>query len=257
MSIPILGQVPPSPEVIKHALAVAGNIVDPSPDEVAASVPAPAGEEDRPRPNSDNGIHVVTAEEIPQVAQTLAKAFAGNVDPHFSFMLRDEDKRLARLGHGILNFIQHDWLENGAVYTNEQLSGAAVWTDPGKWQASLSQQIRIAKALKGIVTPAEAARLLYVLDFTEDKHGEIEQKWGLHRYLAMMGVAPEWQGMGWADELMAPVLAECDAKGEAAYLESSTPQSIPLYERNGFEVIAKGHYRNATEDLHFMWRNPQ
>jgi len=63
--------------------------------------------------------------------------------------------------------------------------------------------------------------------------------------------------MGWGDELMGPVLEECDSKGEAAYLESSTLQSIPLYERNGFKVIAKGHYRKATEDLHFMWREPQ
>lgn len=254
MSVEILGKVPPSPEVIKHAFAMAGNFVDPNPGVAAESVPPPTSD-DRPRPDTDNGIHVVTADEIPQVAQTLAEAFEH--DPHFSFMLRNEDKRLARLGHGILSFIEHDWRENGVVYTNKQLSGAAVWTDPGKWQASSSQQMRIARALKGVVTPAEAARLLYVLSFTEDKHNEIEQSRGLHRYLAMLGVAPQWQGMGWADELMAPVLAECDAKGEAAYLESSTPQSIPLYERNGFEIIAKGHYRNATEDLHFMWRDPQ
>lgn len=256
MPIPILGQVPPSPEVVRHALAIAGEIVDPNPEQVAPSVRPPT-EEDRPRPDIDNGIHVATAAELPQVSQSMAEGFVGNEDPHFNFMLRDEDKILARLGHGILNFNIHDWQENGVIYTNKQLSGGAAWTDPGKWQASFSQQLRIARELKGVVTPAEAARLLYVLSYTEDKHGEIEQDRGLHRYLAMVAVAPEWQGMGWGDELMAPVLAECDAKGEAAYLESSTPQSIPLYERNGFKVVGRGHYRNATEDLHFMWREPQ
>lgn len=253
----LLEKIPPGPEAVKHGLAVAGNIFDPTPEAIAEAVPPPGRHSDRPRPDSDNGIHIATADEIPQVAHTMASAFVDSRDPHFYFMLRNEDKMLQRLGHGILSFIRHDWLENGVVYTNEQLSGGAAWTDPGNWQASLSQQIRIAKALKGIVTLAEAARLVYVLKYTEDKHGEIEQDRGPHRYLAMLGVSPTWQGMGWGDELMAPVLAECDAKGEAAYLESSTPQSIPLYERNGFEVIAKGHYRNATEDLHFMWRNPQ
>lgn len=249
--------IPPSLEVMAHDLRTkVESIVDPTPPMLGDTVPAP-GEGDRPRPDNDNGIHVATADEIPQVAHTMAGAFIDSSDPHFYFMLRNGDKRLARLGHGILNFSKHDWQENGVVYTNEQLSGGAVWTDPGKWQASLSQQIRIVKALKGVVTPAEAARLLYVLSYTEDKHGEIEQERGLHRYLAMLAVAKEWQGMGWGDELIAPVLAECDAKGEAAYLESSTPQSIPLYERNGFEVIAKGRYRKATEDLHFMWREPQ
>ncbi|HEX5797510.1 MAG TPA: GNAT family N-acetyltransferase [Candidatus Saccharimonadales bacterium] len=238
-----------------HDLSVkAGNLIDPSPSMLADMVPPP-GSEDRPAPDSDNGIHVVTAEELPQVAQSLAEAFEH--DPHFSYMIRDEDKKLSRLGHGILSFIKHEWLPNGVVHTNEQRSGAAAWTDQGNWKASLATMARIAKSLIGVITPAEAARLRRVLDFTEDKHGEIEHRWRLHRYLAMVGLSPDWQGMGWGDALMKVVLDECDAKGEAAYLEASTPQSIPLYERNGFEVIAWGRYMGATEDLHFMWREPQ
>jgi hypothetical protein len=105
------------------------DIIDPEPEAIAETVPPP-GPQDRPRPDSDNGIHEIKPDEITQAAQSLAEAFED--DPHFSFMLRDEGKRLPRLGNGILSFIEHDWLPNGIVHTNNQLSGASVWTEPNK-----------------------------------------------------------------------------------------------------------------------------
>ena len=249
-------KIPPNFEAMAHDLRVkATEIADPDPLMLADTVPPPILEEDRPKPDSDNGVHIVTAEEIPQVAQSLAEGF--NDDPHFSFMLRDEDKRLPRLGHGILSFIQHDWLPNGVVHTNKQLSGAAVWTEPGKWQADIAAQAHILKSLAGVVTPAEIARLAYVLGFVESKHAEIERLWSPHRYLAMVGVTTEWQGMGWGEALIRPMLNQCDKDGTPAYLEAATPRNVRLYKRLGFKVIATGRYRGAQVPLQFMWREPQ
>ena len=44
-----------------------------------------------------------------------------------------------------------------------------------------------------------------------------------HWYLAIMGVAPEWQGRGLGTALMSPALEALDAAGTPAYLEASTP----------------------------------
>ena len=77
-----------------------------------------------------------------------------------------------------------------------------------------------------------------------------------HWYLAFMGVAPEWQGRGHGTALMQPALEILDAAGTPAYLESSTPRSRALYQRNGFEVTGEFNLPSAGPPLWQMWRDP-
>jgi len=60
-----------------------------------------------------------------------------------------------------------------------------------------------------------------------------------HWYLAIIGVEGAKQGRGLGAQLMAPALARCDEEGLIAYLESSNPANISLYQRHGFEVIGE------------------
>jgi GNAT superfamily N-acetyltransferase len=60
-----------------------------------------------------------------------------------------------------------------------------------------------------------------------------------HWYLPLIGVDPSHQGEGYGSALMAHGLVLCDRDKTLAYLESSNPRNIPLYERFGFEVIGK------------------
>jgi ribosomal protein S18 acetylase RimI-like enzyme len=60
-----------------------------------------------------------------------------------------------------------------------------------------------------------------------------------HWHLPGIGVDPRHQGAGIGSLLLAHTLAEVDRGGVAAYLESSNPLNVPLYERFGFEVIAE------------------
>jgi len=53
----------------------------------------------------------------------------------------------------------------------------------------------------------------------------------------MIGVDPVRQGRGLGSALLEAGLARCDAEGAMAYLESSNPKNVPLYERYGFEVL--------------------
>ncbi len=38
---------------------------------------------------------------------------------------------------------------------------------------------------------------------------------------------------------MRHALARCDEAGQLAYLESTNPRSVPLYERHGFRVLGR------------------
>jgi predicted N-acetyltransferase YhbS len=53
----------------------------------------------------------------------------------------------------------------------------------------------------------------------------------------MIGVDPSKQGQGYGSALLKHALERCDGEGKLAYLEASSPKSIPLYQRHGFELI--------------------
>ncbi len=77
-----------------------------------------------------------------------------------------------------------------------------------------------------------------------------------HWYLAVMGVAPEWQGRGLGTALMRPALETLDAEGLPAYLEASTPRSRALYQRNGFAVTGEFNLPGDGPPIWQMWRDP-
>jgi ribosomal protein S18 acetylase RimI-like enzyme len=58
-----------------------------------------------------------------------------------------------------------------------------------------------------------------------------------HWYLPFIGVDPAHQRRGYGSALLDYVLTACDADGTLAFLEASSLESIPLYQRHGFEVL--------------------
>ena len=58
-----------------------------------------------------------------------------------------------------------------------------------------------------------------------------------HWYLPFIGVDPFHQGKWYGAALMQHALLPCDRDHALAYLESSNPRNIPLYERHGFELL--------------------
>ena len=58
-----------------------------------------------------------------------------------------------------------------------------------------------------------------------------------HWYLPFIGVDPFHQGKGYGSALMQHSLIPCDRDHTLAYLESSNPENIPLYEHYGFKLL--------------------
>jgi ribosomal protein S18 acetylase RimI-like enzyme len=77
-----------------------------------------------------------------------------------------------------------------------------------------------------------------------------------HWYLPLMGVDPSQQGKGFGSALLQQTLIQCDRDNKLAYLESSNPRNIPLYERHGFELL--GNIQVGTSPSIFpMLRRPR
>lgn len=68
---------------------------------------------------------------------------------------------------------------------------------------------------------------------------------------------PAAQGHGLGGALLASRLERCDAEGLPAYLESSNPVNVPLYERFGFTVTHEPAMPGSCPPIHLMWRDPR
>lgn len=188
--------------------------------------------------------------DVEPVTQALAQAFED--DPHFSWIIRDDAKRLRRLQRGFALFTRRIWLPQNEGFTHEKRVGGALWMPPGTWHVSLLAQLRLMPGTIGILR-GDSARLLRALNFIERKHPRSPEHW----YLPIIGVAPAWQGRGFGAALMRPVLERCDRDGVPAYLEASTPRNRALYERQGFEVIEECSYAGDGPPMWRMWREPR
>jgi GNAT superfamily N-acetyltransferase len=136
---------------------------------------------------------------------------------------------------------------HGSAYYVDGYAAAALWLPPDVlpdeymlssiFQRSVSEQIQ-----KDVIT---------VFDQMSRYHPS-EPHW----HLPLMGVDPLKQGKGFGSALMQHALVQCDRDNKLAYLESSSPRSVPFYKRHGFEVL--GTIQAGTSPSIFpMLRRPR
>jgi ribosomal protein S18 acetylase RimI-like enzyme len=77
-----------------------------------------------------------------------------------------------------------------------------------------------------------------------------------HWHLSLMGVDPLKQSKGFGSALMQHALVQCDRDNKLAYLESSSPRSVPFYKRHGFEVLGTIQ-RRGSPPIFPMLRRPR
>jgi ribosomal protein S18 acetylase RimI-like enzyme len=123
-------------------------------------------------------------------------------------------------------------------------AGAALWLPPGVEPDSDA----MAALLEATVPEARLGEMYAFLEQMGQFH-PTEPHW----YLPMLGVDPCLQGKGYGSALLRHALEHCDRDGLPAYLESSNPRNVPLYERHGFEVIGVIQ-TGASPTMHAMLR---
>jgi len=115
-------------------------------------------------------------------------------------------------------------------YVSEDFGGAALWIAPGVQPNEAALVAIIERSVRG----KRKDDFLEVFGQMGSYHPE-EPHW----YLPMIGVDPSRQNAGHGSALLRHALARCDREGLPAYLESSNPVNIPLYQRHGFEIMGE------------------
>jgi ribosomal protein S18 acetylase RimI-like enzyme len=117
--------------------------------------------------------------------------------------------------------------EQGTSYYIDGYAGAPLWLAPG---VQPDEDALIALIKRSVSKVQED--VLVVLEQMRSYHPH-EPHW----YLPLIGVDPAHQHQGCGSALMRHALMPCDRDHKLAYLESTSPASVRLYERHGFEVL--------------------
>jgi ribosomal protein S18 acetylase RimI-like enzyme len=116
----------------------------------------------------------------------------------------------------------------GTAFVADGYTGAALWLPPGVGPEEETLNARFEATVSESLLPDlfEMFEQMAAFHPTEP-----------HWYLPMIGVETRQQGNGIGSKLMKYALERCDSDLLPAYLESSNPKNISLYERFGFYVI--------------------
>lgn len=120
--------------------------------------------------------------------------------------------------------------EHGTAWTANDGAAIAMWLPPG----IEPDGERMVGILEKFAPPQKLEEMMVVLGQMEHFHPHEE-----HWYLPVIGCDPLYLGQGLGGMLMKAALQRVDEDGLPAYLESSNPRNVSLYERHGFEVIGE------------------
>jgi ribosomal protein S18 acetylase RimI-like enzyme len=169
-------------------------------------------------------VEIASAADEAAVASVLTLAFGA--DPASRWSWPDPRRYLESFPRFIEAF-------GGAAFTHGSAHrignvGAALWLPP-----DVHPDPEAMDALMRSTIPEDLLEETDAVIEQMERHHPPDPHW----YLPLIGVDPSHQGKGYGSALLRHGLAACDRDGLPAYLDSTNPKNIPLYERHGFEQL--------------------
>lgn len=160
---------------------------------------------------------------------TLCAAFQN--DPAMRWMFPDTATRSRRMP-GLIRWMFQDHLRHGMVLGTPGCEVVTLWRPPGTVHEHAP------------LTPPALVRFIGMLGTAVLRAERVDRMIGRHLpkgegqfYLRMAGVRPDRQGQGLGGLAIRAGLAEADASGLPAVLETATESNVGLYRSMGFELI--------------------
>jgi ribosomal protein S18 acetylase RimI-like enzyme len=119
-------------------------------------------------------------------------------------------------------------IEHGTANYYEGFSDAALWLPPGV----APDEASLVRVIQDTVAAAQRNAMFAMFEQMDAFHPREE-----HWHLPLIGVDPAYQGKGIGSALLRHALHACDRHKVLAYLEATSSQNVPLYERHGFEAL--------------------
>lgn len=181
-------------------------------------------------------LHPATAAQHQAVIATLSDAFM--TDPALSYMVPEEAVR-AKVLPKLFALLVPDDAKSGTIMRSGDDEAAALWRGPGKAKDAGGTSLALVwnmLRIFGLATLRASTVANALAAHLPD---------GRYHYLHFVGVRSAHQGKGWGGAIIREGLARADSDGLPTWLETATPENVPLYQRLGFVTqvewdIAKG-----------------
>lgn len=121
--------------------------------------------------------------------------------------------------------------DHGSAYVADECRAAALWLPPGVHPDGDA----VEAAIGATIAPERVDEVGALFAQMDDYHPKDRPCW----YLPLIAADPAYAGRGLGAAIMKQALLRCDEDGTVAYLESTNPRNISLYERHGFEIVGK------------------
>ena len=182
------------------------------------------------------GMHgtIDPARRLDEAATMLALSFRDA--PNFVDIWPVVSDRARALAH-VFTALCQDAFRHGRIdvarLDGDFAVGVAVWFPPEAHPISAGRKAKLAPHLMRSVLAAPRATvpLLRLNTALAAWRPDVP-----HTYLAAVGVAEPLRGNGLATRLLAPGLADADARNLPCYLEAQRPSTVAWYERLGFHT---------------------
>lgn len=159
------------------------------------------------------------------LVETLAQAF--QTDPALSWILPDSAHR-ARALRGLFRVLVPADMKAGLALRSSDDEAAALWRAPGRAHSGTGEFLRTVVPL--VATFGAALPRGLKVQGSIDAHRPEGRFWYLH----YVGVRTAHQGKGHGGRIIRAQTAVADAVELPCWLETATPENVPLYERLGF-----------------------
>jgi len=200
-------------------------------------------------PETMRPVRRVTAAEVDYATELFTLAFFD--DPTWGWVFPDTQKRMEQ-HHLWWGLYVHSAVPYGWVWMTDDGGAASLWIPPNRPELNDHDEARMEPMLRELLG-AHADDVLVLLERFDANHPR-----GVpHYYLSLLGTHPDHRGHGKGMGLLAANLAQIDAEGLPAYLESSNRGNDLRYERLGFVQIGEFAAPSGGPTVACMWRDPR
>ncbi|MEO0093236.1 MAG: GNAT family N-acetyltransferase [candidate division WOR-3 bacterium] len=176
-------------------------------------------------------------------------------DPLNIYFLPDAEQRKKLLFYLYQPIIRSGIQNRYLFITSKKCEGTALWLPPQVKEINFFHQLLYGglavftkiglKAIHRMINYQKFCRIL------RERYAPFP-----HWYLMLIAVAKEWQGKGFASQLVKPILHQADLEKRYCYLETQNEENLPIYEHFGFEVVAERAIPDTSIRHWCLLRNP-
>ena len=160
---------------------------------------------------------------------TLTAAFIA--DPLMRWMLPEPAAYIEGFPR-MLRVYAGDAFVQASAHATSDFGGGALWLPP---DSAGPDEEAFGQFVEQSIREEIREDLFAVLEKMDEYHPHDAPTW----YLAAIGVDPTHQRRGIGAALLQHQLSQCDEAGIQAYLESTNPANMSLYERHGFRIMGR------------------